>query len=146
MSPAAIERAGPAADAPAGEPLEVWEVAAVGPEWRPAAGEDDVPVAHGRLELHPDALVFRAEDVVDRATGAPVVEVIAADSVLDAGPLAPGSRLTAKRSAGEWMAAPLRRLRCPGFAVSTPSGGWAFDGPKGVKRAEEIRRRYAGSA
>jgi hypothetical protein len=146
VSPVAIARAEAPADAPAGEPLAVWELAAVGPAWRPAAGVDDVPVARGRLELHPDALVFRADDVVDRATGAPVVDVIAADSVLDAGPLAPGSRLTSTRSAGEWMAAPLRRLRCPGFAVSTAAGGWAFDGPKGVKRAEEIRRRYAGSA
>ena len=146
MSPPAIDRAGPSAAPPAGEPAAVWELAAVGADWRPAAGEEDVPVARGRLELHPEGLVFRADEVIDGATGEPVIAVIPADTIVDAGPLSPGSPLTRTRTAGEWMAAPLRRLRCPGFAVRTSAGAWAFDGPRGVKRAEEIRRRYAGSA
>jgi hypothetical protein len=42
------------------------------------------------------------------------------------------------------MAAPLRRLRCPGFAVITTAGTWVFDAPHGVKRARAVRERYAG--
>jgi hypothetical protein len=41
------------------------------------------------------------------------------------------------------MPAALRRLRCPGFTVSTTAGAWVFDAPKGAKRADEVRRRYA---
>jgi hypothetical protein len=145
MSPA-IDRTVSSAAPPAGEPVAVGELAAVGADWRPAAGEEDLPVARGRLELHPEGLVFRADDVIDRATGEPVVAVIPAETIVDAGPLSPGSPLTSTRAAGEWMAAPLRRLRCPGFAVRTAAGAWAFDSPRGVKRAEEVRRRYAGSA
>ena len=60
MSPPAIDRAAPPPGPPPGARAPVWELAAVGADWRPAAGEEDVPVARGRLELHPEGLVFRA--------------------------------------------------------------------------------------
>jgi hypothetical protein len=135
--------AGTAPAPPQGPALEEWEVAAIGPDWRPTAGESELAPAQGRLALHDDALVFRADDVTDRATGAAVVAVIPAAAVTGAGPLSPGSRLTPATPAGQWMPAPLRRLRCPGFAVTTTAGTWVFDAPKGVKRAEAVRRRYA---
>ena len=116
--------------------LEEWEVAAVGPAWRPAPGESEVPPVEGRLELHADALVFRAADRDP--------EVIPAASVIDAGPLSPGSRITPSEVAGRWMPGPLRRFRCPGFAIRTDAGSWAFDCPHGQKRAREVSRRYAG--
>lgn len=111
-----------------------WEVVAVGPAWRPPPGSDEVTPAHGRLLLRHDALVFCADDGAET--------VIA--GVQDAGPLSPGARLTPSEVAGRWMAAPLRRLRCPGFAVITSGGTWVFDAPHGVKRAQAVRERYAG--
>ena len=111
-----------------------WEVVAVGPAWQPAPGSDEVAPAHGRLVLRDDALVFRADDGGET--------VIA--GIKDAGPLSPGARITPGRAAGQWMAAPLRRVRCPGFAVITTAGTWVFDAPHGVKRARAVRERYAG--
>ena len=146
MSARAVDRVGPVVPPPAGEPDAVWELDAVGADWRPAPGEDDLPVARGRLELHREGLVFRAADVIDRATGEPVVSVIPAEGIVDANPLAPSSPLTNARDAGTWMSGPLQRQRCPGFVVSTSVGAWAFDGPKGVRRADAIRRRYARTA
>jgi hypothetical protein len=129
-------------ETPAGEPLESWDVAAVGPDWRPAPGEADVPPVDGRLELYADALVFRADDAATRAR---LAQVIPGASVLDAGPLSPGSMLTPSMPAGQWMPRALRRLRCPGFVVSTGAGAWAFDSPHGQRRARAVRERY-GSA
>jgi hypothetical protein len=137
-----VDLAGPAGEPPAGEPDAVWELSAVDPGWRPPPGEDDVPVGRGRLELHPEALVFRADDVFDRATGEPVVGVIPAAAIVDAGPLSPGSLLNQTRAAGEWMRGPLQGMRCPGFAISTAAGAWGFGCPGGVRRADEVRRRY----
>jgi hypothetical protein len=111
-----------------------WEVVAVGPAWQPAPGSDEVAPAPGRLLLGDDALVFRADD------GG---ETVIAD-IKGAGPLSPGAHITPSRAAGQWMAAPLRRLRCPGFAVITTGGTWVFDAPHGVKRARAVRERYAG--
>ena len=51
---------GAAADLPSGAPVDSWEVAAIGPRWAPAPGEQELPPVPGRLELHGDALVFRA--------------------------------------------------------------------------------------
>jgi len=133
------------ATAPAGEPLEVWDVAAVGPEWRPPPDEAELPPVPGRLELYPGALVFRADDTVDRTTGEPLLSVVPAAAVTGAGPLSPGARVTSTELAGQWMPRPLRRLRCPGFIVSTSAGPWLFDCPHGVKRADEVSRRYAGA-
>jgi hypothetical protein len=93
-----------------------------------------VAPAPGRLLLRDAALVFRADDGAET--------VIA--GIKDAGPLSPGARITPSRAAGQWMAAPLRRLRCPGFAVITTGGTWVFDAPHGVKRARAVRERYAG--
>jgi hypothetical protein len=135
--------AGPAPAPPQSPAHEHWEVTAIGPDWRPPPGEPELAPAYGRLSLHDDALVFRADEVTDRATGAPVVAVIPAASVTGAGPLSPGTRLTPSVLAGQWMPAPLRRLRCPGFVVNTVAGTWVFDAPKGLKRAEAVRRRYA---
>jgi hypothetical protein len=109
---------------------------AVGPEWRPPPGSDEVAPARGWLLLHDDALVFRADDGTET--------VIAAADIKDAGPLSPGSRLTPSQAAGQWMAAPLRRVRSPGFAVVTTGGPWVFDAPHGAKRAQTVRQRYAG--
>jgi hypothetical protein len=117
-------------------------VAAVGPHWRPAPGEPDVPTAAGRLALHEAALVFRADELVDRRSGEPIVDVIPAEAVTGAGPLSPGSPITASRQAGEWMPAWQRRFRSPGFVITTAHGPWAFDCPRGVRRAAEVRRRY----
>lgn len=144
MSVREIDREGDRARAmPQGEPLKEWVVAAVGPDWRPPPGEPELPAAPGRLELHPDALVFRADEVIDRRTREPVVDVIPAGAVTGAGPLSPGSRATPTELVGQWMPRPLRRFRCPGFVVSTTGGSWMFDCPKGVRRAEEVSRRYA---
>jgi hypothetical protein len=96
----------------------------------------------GRLELYPEAIVFRATDAVVHRTGAPLVAVIPAAEVRETGPLSPGSRLTAAELAGQWMPAWMRRFRCPGFAISTSSGGWAFDCRRGIARADAIRKRY----
>ena len=144
MSLPAVERRNPTMPPPAGRPDAVWQLVAVSPNWQPLRTERDLPAAHGRLELHPDALVYRADDVVDHATGELVVEVVPADTITDAGPMAPGTRLTGELTAGGWIAAPLRRFRCPGFVVATTAGSWIFDGPKGAKRADEIVRRYVG--
>jgi hypothetical protein len=70
-------------------------------------------------------------------------EVIPAAEVLEAGPLSPGSKLTPDELAGRWMPKPLRRVRCPGFAIRTSGGSWAFDCPHGQKRAREVGGRYA---
>jgi hypothetical protein len=133
------------APAPAGEPLDAWSVAAAGPEWRPPPGETELRPVSGRLELFPDALVFRADDTVDRTTGEPLVAVVPATAVTGAGPLSPGARVTSTELAGQWMARPLRRLRCPGFVVATSDGSWLFDCPHGVRRAREVSRRYTGA-
>jgi len=113
-----------------------WNVLAVGPAWQPAPGTDEVAPARGRLLLRDDALVFRGDDGAET--------VIPAADITDAGPLSPGSRLTPSQAAGQWMAAPLRRVRCPGFAVVTTGGPWVFDAPQGAKRARTVRERYTG--
>jgi len=137
------EAADAAGTPPAGEPLEAWGVAAVGPAWRPSPDEAELRQVPGRLELYPDALVFRADEAIDRVTREPVVDVVPARAVTGAGPLSPGSHVTPTELAGLWMPRPLRRLRCPGFVVSTSDGPWMFDCPHGVRRAREVSRRYA---
>ena len=141
-----IETAAAAApvSAPVGEPMEVWSVAAVGPAWQPPPSETELLPVPGRLELYPDALVFRADEAIDRRTGEAVVDVVPARAVTGAGPLSPGSHVTPTELAGLWMARPLRRFRCPGFVVSTSDGPWLFDCPRGERRAREVARRYAG--
>lgn len=138
-----IDVIGQPAAPPAGEPFERWEVAAIGPAWTPAPGERELWPVEGSLSLHPEALVFRAEQAVDRANGEPVVAVIPAASVLESGPLAPGSRITPSEPAGLWMPRFMRRFRCPGFSVRTRDGDWVFDCRHGQQRAREVRRRYA---
>ena len=137
-----IEVTGPSADPPASDALEHWEVAAIGPGWTPVAGEAELWPVEGRLALHSEGLVFRADGTADRATGEPVVGVIPAASVLDSGPLTPGSRITPSELAGLWMPRLLRRLRCPGFSVRTTEGDWVFDCRRGQQRAREVSRRY----
>jgi hypothetical protein len=130
---------------PAGEPLEAWDVAAVGPAWRPPPGETELLPVPGRLELYPDAIVFRSSETIDRRTGEPVVEIVPSGEVTGAGPLSPGARVTSTELAGQWMPRALRRLRCPGFVVSTSDGSWLFDCPHGVRRAREVSGRYQGT-
>jgi hypothetical protein len=137
-----IDNVDPPPPLPDGEPLKEWRVAAIGPGWRPMPWENELLSVSGRLQLYPEALVFRADDVIDRSTGEPVVGLVPADAVAHAHPLAPGSTLAASETAGQWMPAPLRRFRCPGFVVGTADGPWVFDCPKGYRRAEEISRRY----
>jgi hypothetical protein len=138
-----IELTSPPAEPPASEPLDSWDVAAIGPHWTPVAGETELRPVEGRLSLHPEGLVFRSEGTVDRATGEPVVGVIPAESVLDSGPLAPGSPITPSELAGLWMPRLMRRFRCPGFSVRTREGDWVFDCRRGQQRAREVGRRYA---
>jgi hypothetical protein len=138
-----IELTGAPATQPASEPFAEWKVAAIGPDWTPIAGEDELWPVEGRFSLHPEGLVFRAEGTVDRSSGEPVVAVIPAGSVLDSGPLSPGSRITPSELAGLWMPRYMRRLRSPGFSVRTREGDWVFDCPHGAKRADEVSRRYA---
>jgi len=132
-----------AAPAPAGEPLDAWEVAAIGPQWRPAAGEPELEPVPGSLELYPDALVFRAHDAVDRRDGAPLVSVVAAGAVTGAAPLAPGARISSAARGGGGIGRLLRRLAPPGFVLSTSAGPWAFECTHGERRADDLRRRYA---
>ena len=132
--------------APASEPIDEWEVAAIGPGWTPVAGESELWPVSGRLALHSEGLVFRADDAVDRASGELVLASVPAETVLEAGPLSPGSKLTPTELAGLWMPRPLRRFRCGGFAVRTRDGDWVFDCPHGVRRAREVSRRYVRSA
>jgi hypothetical protein len=136
----------PPVELPDGEPLEEWPVAAVGPGWRPPPGESEVPAVPGRLLLYPSALVFCADDAIDVGTGEPVVGIVPAGAVAHTGPLSPGSRMAPSEPAGQWMPGLLRRFRCPGFVVGTAEGPWIFDCPHGVRRAEEISRRYARTA
>jgi hypothetical protein len=138
-----IEVIAPSAAPPASEPFEQWEVAAIGPGWTPVAGDTELWPVEGRLWLHPEGLVFRAEDTVDRASGEPVAAVIPAASVLESGPLSPGSRITPSELGGLWMPRFLRRFRSPGFSVRTREGDWVFDCPNGPNRAREVSRRYA---
>jgi hypothetical protein len=138
-----IELTAPPTAEPASQPFDEWEVAAIGPGWAPVAGETELWPVDGRLSLHPEGLVFHAEGTVDRASGEPVVATIPAGSVLDSGPLSPGSRITPTELAGLWMPRFLRRLRSPGFSVRTREGDWVFDCPHGARRAEEVSRRYA---
>ena len=140
------DAAAAAVAAPAGEPLDAWSVAAVGPQWRPPPDEMELRPVPGRLELYADALVFRADEAIDRRTREPVVDVIPAHTVTGAGPLSPGSRATPSELAGLWMPRPLRRFRCPGFVVSTSDGPWLFDCRHGERRAREASRRYAGGS
>ena len=143
MSAREVADTAPPADLPSGEPIEVWEdVAAVGPSWQPPPKDLALPPVHGRIELYPSALVFRADDAVVYGSGAPLVGVIEASDVRDVGPLSPGSKITAAETAGQWMPRWQRRFRPPGFAIATPSGGWAFDCPKGTDRAAAVRKRY----
>ena len=133
----AIDTGQPPATAPAGPALESWELAAVGPTWRPPLGEHVVAPVDGMLEVHADALVFRAREAVDAATSAPLVAVIPVSTVRAIGPLSPGNP-----GAGEWMPRWQRRLRSPGFVVGTEAGAWLFDGPHGPKRAEALSARF----
>jgi hypothetical protein len=112
------------------EPPERWEVAAVGPAWEPAPGEDFVRPVAGSLEVHGDALVFRP------AAGGEA-QVIPASGIRAIGPLTPGTPMV-----GGWMPKWQRRLRSPGFAVDTEAGAWVFDGPHGPKRADALSRRF----
>jgi hypothetical protein len=132
-----IDSGAPAGELPDGPPLERWELAAVGPTWRPPIGETTVYLVDGVLELHPDALVFRAREVVDSTTGSPLVGVIPATSIVTIGPLSPGSA-----GSGAWMPGWQQRFRSPGFVVGTDVGAWVFDGPKGPRRARELRERF----
>jgi hypothetical protein len=138
-----IDVSGQAPALPTSEPFERWEVAAVGPAWTPAPGESELWPVEGSLALHPEGLVFRADETVDRANGERVVAVIPAESVLDSGPLAPGSLVTPSEPAGLWMPRFMRRFRCPGFSVRTRDGDWVFDSRGGQRRAREVQRRYA---
>ena len=138
-----IDVTGRRAAPPASLPFERWEVAAIGPGWVPIAREAELWPVEGRLALHSEGLVFSAEATVDRASGQPVVGVIPAASVLDSGPLSPGSRITPSELAGLWMPRFLRRWRCPGFAVRTREGAWIFDCPHGQQRSDDVSRRYA---
>jgi len=132
------------ADAPPGsDEFERWDVAAVGPAWTPLPGEPELWPVEGSLSLHPEGLVFRAGETVDRASGQPVLAVIRAESVLDTGPLTPGSYITPSELAGLWMPRFMRRFRCPGFSVRTRDGDWIFDCRGGPRRAREVQRRYA---
>jgi hypothetical protein len=138
-----IELSAAPASPPGSDPFTDWEVAAIGPDWTPVAGETELWPVEGRLALHSEGLVFRARETVDRASGQPVVAVIPADAVLDSGPLSPGSRITPSELAGLWMPQFLRRFRSPGFSVRTREGDWVFDCPHGAQRAQEVSRRYA---
>jgi hypothetical protein len=138
-----IENAAGPAEAPAGAPLETWDdVAAISPSWRPGPGETELRPVAGRLELHAQALVFRADDTFDRSTRAPVVGVIDAADVGAIGPLSPGTSATPTQKAGSWMPGWQRRFRVPGFAVETTAGPWLFDSPHGKQRADALARRY----
>lgn len=117
--------------------LESWELAAVGPTWHPEMGQHAVTPVEGVLDVHADALVFRARDATDEAAGVPLVAVIPASAIREIGPLIPGNP-----GSGTWMPGWQRRLRCPGFAVGTERGPWVFDGPKGRQRAEALSRRF----
>jgi hypothetical protein len=132
----AVDAGDPQGTPPEGPVLESWEVAAVGPTWRPAPGEHAIEPADGVLEIHTDALVFRAREVVDARSGAPLVAVIPVATVRTIGPLSPGNPGT-----GGWMPRWQRRLRSPGFVVGTDAGAWVFDGPHGPKRAEVLSAR-----
>jgi hypothetical protein len=146
VSERAIDNVDPPVELPEGEPLAEWPVAAIGPGWRPLPHETELLSVPGRLLLYPEALVFRADEVLDRGTGEPVVGLVAAGAVAHTHPLAPGSLLAPSEPAGRWMRGPLRRFRVPGFIVGTAEGPWVFDCPHGVRRAEEISRRYARAA
>ncbi len=140
-----LDRGGGAPDTlpPQSEPAEAWgEVAALAPHWRPSLGETELAPVRGQLAMHHEGLVFRAADVVDATTGEPVVELPPGGAILSAGPLSPGSLMTPTRPAGEWMPRLLRGLRCPGFVVSTASGAWIFDGPRGVRHAQAVHERF----
>ena len=112
------------------EPIERWQLAAVGPAWGPAPGEEIVRPVAGSLEVHGDGLVFRPADAGE-------AEVIPASSIRAIGPLTPGTPV-----AGGWMPKWQRRLRSPGFAVDTTAGGWVFDGPHGPARARALNERF----
>jgi hypothetical protein len=122
---------------PDGVVLETWELAAVGPTWLPDPGESAVSPVSGTLEVHTDALVFRATDAIDAGTGAPLVAIIPASAMRAIGPLSPGDPV-----AGHWMPRWQRRLRSPGFVVGTDAGAWVFDGPDGPKRARLLSERF----
>lgn len=135
----------PSTASPQGEPDETWEVAAIGPGWRPPPGEAELAPVAGRLELYPEALAFRADDAIEAGSGEPLLGIIPAASVQEAGPLAPGSRATPTQLAGGWMPRWQRRFRCPGFVVRTSAGGWTFECPHGVRRARTVGGRYTGA-
>ncbi len=122
---------------PDGPVLERWELAAVGPTWRPPPGEHAVLPVEGVLEVLTSALVFRAREAVDLVTGAPLVAVIPVSAMRAIGPLSPGSP-----GSGGWMPGWQRRLRSPGFVVGTSAGAWVFDGPHGPKRAAALSARF----
>jgi hypothetical protein len=141
-----IEVTAPTGAVPTSAAIDEWTVSAIAPGWTPVAGESELRPVRGRLTLHPEGFVFRADDAVDRTSGEPVVASVPAEAVLEAGPLSPGSKLTPTMLAGLWMPRPLRRFRCGGFAVRTRDGAWVFDSPHGVRRARELNRRYTRAA
>ena len=77
----AVDTGERAAAPPEGPVLESWELAAVGPTWRPPPGEHAVAPVEGVLEFFTSALVFRAREAVDAATGATLVAVIPASAI-----------------------------------------------------------------
>lgn len=142
MTRALVGDGAPAA-MPPGEPADVWgELAAIGPRWAPAQGEAELPPVPGRLELHPDALVFRADDAVDASTGELLVSVLPSAAVREVQRLAPGTKVTPTQTAGAWLPRWQRRLRCPGFALVTDDGPWIFDARHGDTRATTLSERY----
>jgi hypothetical protein len=133
----AVETGVPLQPPPDGVAFETWELAAVGPTWLPGPGEDALSPVDGVLEVHSDALVFRASEAVVARTGEPLVAVIPASEMRAIGPLSPGDP-----GAGRWMPKWQRRLRSPGFVVATDAGAWVFDGPHGPKRAQALSDRF----
>lgn len=126
-------------------PQLTWPVRAIGPNWRPPPTEPELQPVPGVLRVHPEGLVFRADDAVDRTTGQPLAAMIPADTVLDAGPLTPGTRLVSSEPAGSWMPRWQRRWRIPGFAIrTTTDGGWGFETPRGASRSSLVNRIYLG--
>lgn len=126
-------------------PRKTWRVGAIGPNWRPPPGEDELSPLPGTLCVHREGLAFEADEAVDAATGRLIAAVVPLDAIDDVKPLSPNTWFYSTRLGSAWIPRWQRGWRSPGFTVLVSTGnGWCFESRFGAYRADFIRRTCMG--